>query len=396
MLGTIQAGVGPSSIRVRRGRGGGVGGIVLAVVLAAASGGVPAQGAAIYGTLSNFDIYFTSPDPVNIPGCEGAEIELEGIHASSVGGSYPAHFANRVVAEYTDASNSFAGTRITYTGYNFITAPVAGTLLHNPSPASTNGHQLTASAGGEHFGFWLNGAQPTATRFFWLDDMGGTYVRIGTTPVAVPGPTWTYVPPAAVGDPPVVQVAVKVPEPVEPPEVPEQRPDSVWMKLYKVKLSNAPQNPVAMQALLMQLISDANPHNEQPDDPMNMVPDGDDPAEVEMEWELLEGGRHPKERVNEDPIDEENDKTILRRYEFYTYAGVYDEEHEPVTLWTDPGVDENGNPLPELTEPPAGEVGAFISANMVAAVLNPIPEPSTLVLLLGGAGLLVRRRRARD
>ncbi|MEX0777192.1 MAG: PEP-CTERM sorting domain-containing protein [Phycisphaeraceae bacterium] len=357
--------------------------VTLAVAFAVATSAATAHASAIFGTLSNFDIYFTSPDPVGIPGCEGAEIELEGIHSSDIGGDFPAHYTNRTIAEYNDASDVFAGTRITYTGYNFGGALTPGTLPHNPSPASTNGHQLTATAGGEHFGFWLSGAQPTATRFFWLDDVGGSYVRIGTTPVAIPGPTWTYVPPAQVGDPPVVQVVVKVPEPVEPPEIPEQRPDSIWMKLYKVKLATAPQDPVEMQNLLMQLISDANPNNDQPDDPLNDVPDGGDPAEVEMEWELLEGGRAPKERMNDDPIEEGSDKMIIRRYEFYEYTGVYDEEHEPVTLFTEM----------ELLEPPDGELGNFISANMVAAVLNPIPEPSAIAILGLGTGLLALRRR---
>lgn len=361
-----------------------------AALCAAAASSSPA---AIFGTLSNFDIYFTSPDPVNIPGCEGADIELEGIHSSSVGGSYPAHFSSRTVTEYTDASNNFAGTRITYTGYNFHSAVTPGTLLHNPNPANTNGHQLTSSAGGEHFGFWLSGAQPTATRFFWLDDVGGSYQRIGTTPVAIPGPTWTYVAPVVVGAPPVVQVVVKVPEPVEPPEVPEQRPDSVWMKSFKVKLSNAPQDPAEMQALLNQLISDANPDNDQPDDPNNFVPDGSDPAEVEVEWELLEGGRNPKEKMNEDLIEDDNDKVIVRRYEFYEYSGVYDIEHEPVTLWTDPGVDANGNRLPELLIPTEGEVGDFIAANMVAAVLE-VPEPTTLALCAPLAVAMLRRKRS--
>lgn len=344
--------------------------------------------AEIFGTLSNFDTYFTSPDPIDIPGCEGAEIELEGIHSSSVGGDYPAHYSSKTITEYSDVTTGTFGTRITYTGYNFSGAPTPGSLLHNPSPTSTNGHQLVNSAGGEHFGFWLSGAQPTATRFFWLDKLpDGSYVRIGTTPTPIPGPTWTFVPPVIPGDPPVVQAAVQVPEPVEPPEDPEQRPDSVWMKVFKVKLSSAPQDPAEMQALLLQLISDADPSNDQPDDPQNDVPDGEDPAEVETEWELLEGGKDPKVKMNEDQIDEDNDKIVIRRYEFYEYTGLYDDEHEPITEFLDPG---------NLLEPPAGELGAFIASNMVGAVLNPIPEPATIGLFLVGAGLMTFRRRLRS
>jgi hypothetical protein len=164
------------------------------------------------------------------------------------------------------------------------------------------------------------------------------------------------------------------------------------MKVFKVKLpaSQAPADPAEMQALLVRLISDANPENEQPDIPLNdIVPEGDDPIEIESEWELLEGGSAPKEKVNEDPIDEDdpdNDKLIIRRYEFYKYAGLYDVEHEPITEFLDPG---------DLLEPPAGELGDFISSNMVAAVLNPIivPEPTTLIMLGAGFGMLLVRRR---
>jgi hypothetical protein len=142
-----------------------------------------------------------------------------------------------------------------------------------------------------------------------------------------------------------------------------------------------------MQNLLLQLISDADPSNDQPDDPLNDVPDGSDPAEVETEWELLKGGKDPKVKMDEDQIDEDNDKTIIRRYEFYEYTGVYDDEHEPITEFLDPG---------NLLEPPAGELGDFIASNMVGAVLNPIPEPATAGLFLVGAGLMALRRRSRS
>jgi len=209
-------------------------------------------------------------------------------------------------------------------------------------------------------------------------------------PEIVPGPTWTYIPPNNPGDLAVVQAAVKVPEPAE---VIEQRPDSTWMKVFKVKLpaSQAPADPAEMQALLLKLISDANPENEQPDVPLNdIVPEGDDPIEIESEWELLEGGKAPKEKVAEDEVDEgdqENDKLIIRRYEFYEYTGLYDAEHEPITEFLDPG---------DLLEPPVGELGNFISSNMVAAVLNPIgivPEPTTLIMLASGLALMLTMRQ---
>jgi hypothetical protein len=338
---------------------------------------IPTNASAIYGTLSNFDIYNTTPEPA-----EGAEIELEGCSSSSIGGHYPSHFSSITITDYNE--NGKTGSRIRFTGYNFNLPVTQGSLQPNPNPVSTNGHQLTNSAGGEHFGFWLNGAQATETRFFWLNNNNSVYERIGNLPEIVPGPTWNYVPPANPGDAPIVQAVVKVPE---PGEVIAQRPDSTWMKVYKVKLSAsaAPDDPQEMQALLLRLISDANPENEQADVPLNdIVPEGEDPAEVESEWELLEGGKAPKDKVNDDAIDEMNDKLIIRRYEFYKYTGAYDAEHEPITAFLDPG---------NLLEPPAGELGNFISANMVGAVLNPVPEPTTMSLGIGlGMLLLVRFR----
>lgn len=322
----------------------------------------PMRASAIYGTLSNFDIYNTTPEP-----CEGAEIELEGVDPSSIGGDFPAHFSGRTIATYVDSGGK-TGTRITYTGYNFAGAPVPGSLMPNPNPASTNGHALTYTAGGEHFGFWLSGAQPTQTRFFWLNNNNGSYERIGTLPELVPGPTWTYVPPANPGAPPVVQAVIKVPEPAE---VVDQKPDSIWMKIFKTKLEAAPDN---LQDLLEDLISG------DPNDPnyANIVPQGE--VETETEWELLEGGKNPKEKMKEDEVGE-NDKVIIRRYEFYKYIGPVDEENEPLSNWN-----EVGDPAD------IGERGDFISANMVAAVL---PEPGSLALLLIGAGIAGRGRRCR-
>lgn len=356
--------------------------------------GVPsAHASAIFGTLSNFDIYNTTPEPA-----EGAEIELEGCDSSSVGGHYPSHFDTISITNYNEGGKT--GTRIRFQGYNFNPEVTLGSLSPNPNPVSTNGHQLTNSAGGEHFGFWLNGVQPTATRFFWLNNNGGLYDRIGSVPETVPGPTWTYMPPANLGDPPVLQAVIKVPEPEDAINL---RPDSTWMKIFKVKLpaSQAPDDPAEMQALLLKLISDANPENEQPDEPLSdIVPEGEDPIEVESEWELMEGGKNPKERMHEDEIGE-GDKVVIRRYEFYKYIGLVNEDNEPISSWEDIGnpldpgldvLDDEGNVIF------AAERGDFIAANMVAAVIeNVVPEPSTAVLcLIGAAWLFFRRNRSAE
>ncbi|MFO0911970.1 MAG: PEP-CTERM sorting domain-containing protein [Pirellulales bacterium] len=355
--------------------------LAAALALSTASGGLPAWGGSIFGTLSNFDIYNTTPEP-----SEGAEIELEGVHPEDIGGFFLPHYADRSVAEYFNAQNQFAGTRVTYTNYNFAEAPTPGSLLPNPNPTSTNGHELTYTAGGEHFGFWFNTAQPSATRFYWLNNDNGNYSRIGNLPEIVPGPNWNYVPPANPGDAPVLQAVVKVPEPAEQ-EV--QKPDSTWMKVYKTTLDTVPDD---LQNLLEKLISG------DPNDPnyANIVPQGE--TETETEWELLEGGANPKEAVQEVEL-EDKDKVVIRRYEFYRYIGPVDDENEPVSTW-----EELGNPIdPGLDVLDASgavifkaERGAFISANMVAAVLGqPVPEPSSLGLALIGLSVFALGRRKR-
>ena len=274
----------------------------------------PPSRATLYGTMSNFDVYNETETEAH-----GAEIELEGIHIEDLSRDFPSHFNNKSIAEYTNGA--IFGTRITYTDYNFnalgYLAPTVG--------QSTNGHACVNTAGCEHFGFSTLGTQPTAANYYWLDANGN---RINNAPMQVPTPTWTYIPPAVPGGLPVLRAEV------EPVEVHPQQPDSVWMKVFKTELDR----PVELAELMS-----AN----------GIVPE--DAAETETEWELLEGGKMDQA---EDDVPEDK-KSVIRRYEFYQYTGLYDpEEHEALTNW-----DGNG-------DPPENELGQFISANMVAANLE--------------------------
>jgi len=223
--------------------------IAAAMAFVLAPGVTASLASPISGTLSNFDIYNPTPEP-----SEGAEIELEDIHSSDIGGSFPSHYNFKTITEYSDAFGNFAGTRITYKGYNFNPAVNNGSLAPAANPINTNGHTCVNTEGCEHFGFWLRGAaQPTATRFFWLNDNSGTFERIGSMPETVPGPTWNYVP-ANGGGNAVLDVAIEVPEPVE---VVVQRPNSTWMKVFKIKFGAdfAPGSFEEMQNLLLDLTS---------------------------------------------------------------------------------------------------------------------------------------------
>ncbi|QDU54835.1 dockerin type I repeat-containing protein [Aeoliella mucimassa] len=269
--------------------------------------------ASIYGTMSNFDTYNETEFEAY-----GAEIELEDIHLGDLSRTFPSNYDSEVITEYNDG-NLF-GTRIVYSGYNFdnsgFLAPTVG--------QSTNGHACVATAGCEHFGFSVVGNQPTAARFYWLDADGN---RIGNQPAPIPMPTWNYMP-GVNGAPNRLQAEVEV-------EVIEQQPDSIWMKVYKTEIERAVD--------LAELMSDNG-----------IVPDSI--GETETEWELLEGG------VMDAAEDELGDgvHAVIRRYEYYEYTGPYDEEHEPTSIFLDQ----------DLPEPPEGELGQFIAANMVAANLE--------------------------
>lgn len=324
-------------------------GYVAGVAVVLALGAIPAWAGPISGTLSNFDTYY---DNTNTPSIDayGAEIELEDVHSGDVYTTYPSNYNTSVKLDVGDLGNGHFGTRIKFDGYNF--PGTSGFIAPNPNPPSTNGHQCVGTAGCEHFGFSTS-VQPTTMRFFWLDQSGN---RIGTMPLTIPNPTWTYIPPAVVGAPPRLQAAVVVPEPVE---VEPQLPDSIWMKIFVTETDQ--------QVELDDLVSDGV-----------LVPHGE--VETETEWELLEGG--VMSAVEEDAP--EPGKTVIRRYEFYKYTGPYSNEHEP----TAPPWDGVGDAPPTA--------GAFIAANMVAPLL--IPEPSSALAALSGAGLAglaLRRRQSR-
>lgn len=286
----------------------------LAAALAALAS--PAR-AAIYGTMSNFDVFNDTPE-----NSYGAELELEGVHSADVYNTYPSHYDHRSVTEYNDGINF--GTRVTFTGYNFTTD---GYIPPTPGQ-STNGHTCVNTPGCEHFGFAVS-AQPTNTRYFWLDSTGQ---RIGTTPLAVPTPSWTYYP-AVNNHPAEVQAEVELPE----NENHVQQADAIWMKVFKTEI----QRPVKLHELMSG------------DD---VVPE--DQAETETEWELLERGLigDAQDKINE------NDKAVIRRYEYYKYTGPYTDEHEADSTYDSK----------TMSDPPAGELGDFIAANMVAANLAPV------------------------
>jgi hypothetical protein len=284
---------------------------LLASVAILASSTGTARASTAYGSLNNFDC-------VNDTGVEahGFDIELEDIHSKDITYTYdynhygapkitednsdPLH--PKVLVRYVSARNA-NGTWAAYT------AIPAGPI------APTQGHQFTNPAvnfGGEHFGVGYYGT-PSAVRYNWLiDDGNGNLIR--GPAVNVSTPTFIYNPPVGAAPANVVAVVVPPPPPAPPPL---QFGEATWVKEIKTTTHNP--NKVRLQDLVG-------------DDPGNPQPWANgEPAEVEVEWRLLQtefaDPANPKGVLQGAPEDlPGGDEVITRRYEFYKYTGPLDVE----------------------------------------------------------------------
>jgi hypothetical protein len=108
---------------------------------------------------------------------------------------------------------------------------------------------------------------------------------------------------------------------------------------------------------------------------------------TETEWQLLQKDPgDPLSGILESgygaPVGP-NAASIIRRYKFYNFAGVYDPiDHHPIFSAggndSHPGVSDLGNYL--------GAQNAAANLNVAAAVA--VPEPATGALLMAGLGML--------
>jgi len=356
--------------------------------------GVPGSAdAGVIGMLGNFDV-------INDTGstAHGFEIELEGLHASEitdtfggVGRGFPSgrgfdpatsvqRYGAPTISEY--GNGLIYGTRVTYMGLfdgtNWDYGTPSGTFITPGDNCwSGGGVGYSAATPCDHFGVGTS-ANPTRVNYSWLLETAVAGV-LSNGRVTLPAPVWNVVqppppPPPAPGQPPVppappiVEAKIVAPEPVDP----DLFGEAIWVKVFTTEL----EDDVALEDLV-----------------------GDNAkvkaAKTEVEWQLLQKdpGNPDSGRLESGygaPVGPKA-ASILRRYEFYRYAGPYDPQSNEAKVGSD-------------SHPTDAELGNYIGAQNaalnldVAQIVNPpvaLPEPTggALTLLgLGALGLLRRRR----
>jgi hypothetical protein len=349
--------------------------------------------ASVIGFLGNFDVVNDTGKEAN-----GFEIDLEGLHKTDItdvfggaGRGFPTgrgygsgsveRYGAPSIVEYSNGSTF--GTKVTYFG---LYSSASGSWDFS-TPSTTAGHFVTPgdncwSGGGlgygagtpcDHFGVGAR-ANATKTTYSWLyGDNTGTLTSAGGT-VSLPAPAWNVIPAPAPAPgqplaPPVVVAQVQAPAPVQPLENPEpQWGQAIWVKVFTTELDK----PVGLE----ELVGD-NAKVKQ--------------AKTETEWQLLQTDPgNPLSGQLESgygaPVGL-NAASILRRYEFYKFGGVYD-------------VTDNHAILTGTDSAPSGtDVGNYIGAQNAGVNLGiaAVPEPESYAMLLAGLSLMgaMARRKSK-
>jgi hypothetical protein len=332
-----------------------------AALLGAALAAVqPAQAqVAMAGSYQNFDV-------LNTTGGEacGFEMEVWGVSSSQLTRIFPSNFNAGVIRYGFGSATDFpGGTYVRWTSpYDAASgkftsctpAPVSRTTVPGDSCWTLGMPGTYATAGCEHFGISTYYANPSKILYRWLlaDPANPGQLMRAPSDVSLPAPIWTYVPPANPGLPPVI--VAEVPAPPPPPAL---FGEAQWVKVYKNELGRRIAN-------VDELVGD-NPA---------VVPA--DAAHLETSWSLLQadppgqGQRRRGKLANQGNLGNGN-HAVIRRYEYYQYAGVYD----PITheaLCADP----------LCAAPAPGELGDAIGAQNAGANL----DVNALSVTINGGG----------
>jgi len=259
---------------------------------------------------------------------------------------------------------------------------VLGGISTPSGPYSTSGDSCWPFGAGwstatscDHFGVSTLG-QPALTKYSWTVESAlvpGTLVQ---QVAGLPAVNFAYTPPVG-GQAAVVAAVIHA----EAPDHEQPENEGLWGEAFWVKTFTKNVNHNIDLGNLFRKDAD------QPGD-----------AEVETEWEIFQkaplgeqGGNDMKERQL---ALGDNDKAVIRRYEFYKYLGPFTAEGE---------ADCNKG----CEKDPVGlnYVGAFVGQQMAgfnvddlqAPIALPVPEPQTWAMLLAGlafVGAVSGRRRS--
>jgi hypothetical protein len=339
--------------------------------------------AAAFGFLGNFDV-------INDTGqtAYGFEIELEGLHSSDIsdvfggpGRGFPTgrgfdpatsveRYGSPSITEYTNGA--VLGTRVTYsalydgTNWDYNT-PSGNFITPGDNCWSGGGVGYGPETPCDHFGVGTV-ANPTKTTYSWLHETSPGVLSNANGVVHLPAPAWVVIPPdpGLPPGPPQVVAQIEAPDPPEGAEF----GDALWVKVFTTEFED--------EIELEELVGD-NQHVQE--------------AETETEWQLLQKEfNNPESGQLESgygvPVGP-NAASILRRYEFYEFSGVYDPETHEAQF-----ADGFGD-----SHPGPGDVGTYLGSQNAA--VNLVPEPQSYVLMLIGLGVmsigvLSRHRKARN
>ena len=331
-----------------------------ALCLGSAALGAHAQAIVMAGSYQNFDV-------LNNTGGQacGFEMEVWGVNKAQLSRIFPSNFNASVIRYGFGIATDFPGgvyvrwmSPYDAASQRFTACtppPVQLTTVPGDSCWTLGMPSTYATAGCEHFGISTAYVNPTKIFYRWLvaDAANpGNLISTGTD-ISLPAPIWQAVPPALPGVAPVVIAQVVA----APAPAPALFGDAQWVRVYKAEQ--------VAKVDLDDLVGDNHA----------VVPEN--AAQLEVNWSLLQadppGGGIQRRRgrlVNQGGVG--NGKhAVVRRYEHYKYAGVYNPiTHEAMCADL------------TCTAPGAGELGDAIGAQNVAANL----DTNALTVSVAGGG----------